>query len=188
MVFADLSTPSWSRVRLGRNILIGRPAVKTAVTAGGFRLFEARLREDGQLFLSADLYGEHGRRLGAFTSHAWQTPQRDADIYIAPQRVAVKDRRTGQTLLSVVYRDNELVVTSMDMRSRDGKRCALDTSGRLAVWAEHQAAPDWRSDIVWETTVDRIDLVDVVTTQPVPPFPRQGHAPPRGISSHASAR
>jgi hypothetical protein len=180
MVLTDVAAPRfWTRVRFGTNILIGPTTTSSAVMSGGFRLFEARLREDGRLFLSADLYGAYGRRLGAFTSHVWQTQQRDADVYVAPTQVDVRDRETGRVLLSVRHRDIELVVTSMDLRTRDGKRCALDPSGRLAVWPEHHVSPQWRHDIVWETALDRIELLHVTNTEPVP---SRRFAEPRGLS------
>src|SRR4051812_25797759 len=82
---------------------------------GRVSLFEARLRADGRLFLSADLYEEHGVRLGAFASHVWQTPQRDAELLCARKHVDVRHGVTGAVLLSVSRCDNQLVVTAIDL-------------------------------------------------------------------------
>src|SRR4051794_26561086 len=108
----DVCGRLWNQVHFGTNKFVGLTTTSSAATAGGSRLFEARMRADGHLFLSADLYHEHGVRLGAFTSHVWQTTQRAVELSCARNHVDVRHRATGDLVLSVTHCDNQLVVVA----------------------------------------------------------------------------
>src|SRR3954454_2625643 len=99
----EVCGPLWNRVRFGTNIFVGLTTSSSVATVAGSRLFEARMRPDGYLFLSADLYDGHGVRLGAFTSHVWQTPQRAVELFCARNHVEVRHRATGEVLLSLTH-------------------------------------------------------------------------------------
>jgi len=159
---------SWSRIQLGGNVVIGTSTTDTTVLIGGVPLFRARASDDGRLLLSADLYADHGRRLGSFTSHVWQTPQRGAELLVAPKRVTVRYRDTYAILLSVCLREDELIVTNMDLETRDGKRCVLDPSGRLVVWAPGAQAPTSHRGAIWHGELNRIDVETLTTNITVP--------------------
>ena len=60
----------WSTVRLGNNMIHGDPVARTLLVVGGSRLFDAERRGDA-LFVSADVYDDHGRRIGVFAANRW---------------------------------------------------------------------------------------------------------------------
>jgi hypothetical protein len=163
----------WTRARFGTNVLVGLTTSSSVVRACGSALFQARLRADGQLFVSADLYDSHGSRLGAFVSHVWQTAQRDAELACTPKHVHVYRRTTGDVLLSVEHRENELLVRSMDLWTRDGKHCVVDNDGRLAISTPRRGEiAQWHEHRTFETALDHIDLATIMTpASPRPPVP-----------------
>jgi hypothetical protein len=157
----------WSRVQLGSNTVVGPTTSQTTVTVGGVELFGAQVSDDQRLLLSADLYVRRGRHLGAFVAHVWQSPRHDAELLTAPKRVVVRFRETYEVLLSVCVRDDELIVTALDLETRDGKRCVLDRWGRLAAWTPGPQLPVWQRDRACEMGLDRIDLAALISDHAV---------------------
>ncbi len=152
---------NWSSVHIGSNVITGPATPHTVFTAGGSRLFSTRLRDDGQLLLSADLYVQRGRHVGYFTHHIWRTAH-SAALLVAPKRVAVRYHET--VLLSVWHRDNELIVTALDLETRDGKRCELDSYGRFALSTPGAQLPERQSNLAINTNLNHIDLATLATT------------------------
>jgi hypothetical protein len=154
----------WSRVRLGANVVRGQSASRTAIVAGGACLFTAWLGADGQLSISAELYGHRGRRLGAFRGDVWHTSERDAVLSHTHNRVVLCHRETDAVLLDVCQNDDELTVSAMDLHTRDGKRCQLDTAGQLAIsTAIMSDESECCTGRVLTASLDRIDIVGMIT-------------------------
>ena len=140
------------------------------LVAGGACLFTAWRGADGQLSISAELYGQRGSRLGAFRGDVWQTPERNAVLSQTHDRVMLYHSDTDAVLLDVCQHDDELTVSAMDLRTRDGKRCQLDPEGQLVIsTAIMPDVSECCTGRVLAAPLDRIDIMRMITPSPSTP-------------------
>jgi hypothetical protein len=155
----------WSTIRLGNNVIHGDPVARTMLVVGGSRLFDAEHRADA-LFVSADVYDDHGRRVGVFAANRW-TAQAPAFILCEPDRIVVEDVRDSTVLLDVRATETQLVVSAMRLGTRDGRFCVLDERGgltlhnRRGIGSAQYVIGDSAS-----TTLGRVDLASTFARTP----------------------
>jgi len=151
----------WSTVRLGSNVMHGDPVVRTSFVVAGSRLFDVQRRGD-VLLASADLYDEHGSRVGVFAANRWTAPQTSAFILCEPDRVVVEDVRDSAVLLDMTYMGAQLVVSAMRLGTRDGRLCVVDERGGLTIHnGRGIGGPQYITGDAVSTALDRIDLAAV---------------------------
>jgi hypothetical protein len=155
----------WSKVRLGNNVMHGAPVARTSFVVAGSRLFDAELRGD-LLLVGADVYDEHGRRVGVFAANRW-TAQTSAFILSEPDRIVVEDVRDSTVLLDVAVTETQLDVSAMRLGTRDGRLCVLDERGGLTLHSRRAiASPQYIIGDSTSTALGRIDLAAVFAQAP----------------------
>ena len=166
----DEPDSGWSSVHLGTNVARGQSTNRTVIVAGGACLFTAWRGADGQLSISAELYGQRGNRLGAFRGDVWPTPERNAVLSQTHDRVLLCHSDTDAVLLDVCRHDDELTVSAMDLRTRDGKRCQLDPEGQLVISSAIMSdVSECCTGRALAAPLDRIDIMSMITPSPSTP-------------------
>jgi hypothetical protein len=148
----------WSQVRIGSSVLRGGFTTSTAILASGLTLVAASVGPDDALLVDADLYGARGRRLGTFRQNRSVSAQPEAELAATVHHVLIRNAATGHVILNLSRDDKALVVTGMDLWTRDGKHCELDTDGVLMTSTTRQAAPTRSNSRVLTVPLAHLDL------------------------------
>jgi hypothetical protein len=163
----------WSKIRVGSNVISGGPVARTSLLVSGIRLFETSLRPDGSLAVTADVYDQHGRRIGGFTTNAWTERNVAACLRAEPQRVVVTDL-DSTVLLDVASANTQIIVSAMRLGTRDGRFCVLDQVGGLTLRHRSDIGnPDYITGHIVSTSLDRIDLSTTFASARPSVFPRR---------------
>jgi hypothetical protein len=165
----------WSKIRLGSNVLDGPQVSRTCFVVGGVRLFEVDHEAGGPLSVSADLYDDHGRRLGTLVANRWTSRDTAAFVRCESERVVVEDVLDAAVLLDVSSSASELIVSVLCLRTRDARVCTLDERGGLTLDNRSRIGQlQYVTGHVEHTALHRIDVATLFST--TTPTTTQRHA------------
>jgi hypothetical protein len=150
----------WSRVRIGTNSVCGEPVARTAALVAGSRLLVLEESADGDLRVSAEIYDERGRRTAVLLSNRWQYEQSDLALEWTSDRLRLLDRHSSR-LLDVAKVGQDLVISRLDVCTRDGHRGRLDETGRLSVGNLQRGLVSPISGRVIRASLQQLDLATV---------------------------
>jgi hypothetical protein len=147
----------WIGARIGSNSVVGSEVDRTAVLLAGNRLLVLEAPADRALRLSAEIYDERGRREGVLLSNRWQVEQLNLTLECANDRLRLV-RGDSNLLLDVAVIARELVVSRLDLWTRDGHRCVVDDAGRLCLSAARRPTSVVVSGRIVHAPLQQIDL------------------------------